>query len=85
MLFIASMHTKIDEQRFAHLNSNLDHFLGAADRSKVVIECTDSMKAIQQLANDIRPKVMIRKTDILYSLAWLFLWTLLSAESTTDQ
>lgn len=46
---------EIDEQRTAHLKSNLDHFLGAADRSKVVVECTDSMKAIQQLANDLRP------------------------------
>jgi len=47
---------EIDEQRTEHLKSNLDHFLDAADRSKVVVQCTDSMKAIQQLANDLRPK-----------------------------
>jgi len=75
---------EIGEQRTEHLKSNLDHFLDATDRSKVVVECTDSMKAIQQLANDFRPKSEdSQKRSFVLPRVAVFV-DLLSAEFTTD-
>jgi len=47
---------EIDELREEYLRKNIASFLDAADRSKVVVECTDSMRgAIQKLAKLLRP------------------------------
>ena len=46
---------EIDKLRVEYLKRNIVSFLDAADRSKVVVECTDSMEAIQKLAKVLRP------------------------------